>query len=775
MDAKVAYLVPVETAWQVSVSKVGGKSRNISTCNKEGFRVPDGFAVTTDSYFEFIENNNLAHNIDQELMKKNAEDMRWEEVWDSALRIRLAFTKGKMPKQMEIEIMEAVAKWPAGTKFAVRSSSPDEDSKEFSFAGVHESYINVSGGQQIIEKVKLVWASLWSDRALLYKKESGLDPAKSAMAVLVQKMEYRDISGLAFTMDPSSGDREHIIVEAIRGTLNLLVDNKKAPERFRISKMTGEAVGNGEALGNGEVLGTGKATKIFSGKTLDQASLKVLYNKIIKLEQVFGVPIDIEWTGVEDEFTVLQVRPITVFKKDENKEREWYLTLTPSGEKLIELAEKVENELIPALKMEGNQLSQKSPEGLQEAELLEELKKRGESYSKWEKVYRDDFIPFANGIRNFGSYYNDMMKPEDPYEFVLLLKTKDMLAQKRNARIKDLADKLRNEPKVKTRIVEMIETRILGEQLVQELETSGGEFASLFLEFLNNEMDVSYNNTSLKSAPEAILRVITSLADAPEENIPGEDAPGTGNDTANANATRINVPQTNAEETALASRYYEKILEQGNTDVGEQWLKIGRVSWKLRDDDNILLGKIENQLLVFIQECLKRLYKANRIGAMPKKYEISQWKTLYDGFFGKDPIELPEEKIDETKEEKNQGKARQIVGQPSSPGVITGLARVIRTIDDFKNVSKGEVLVFDAVEPQMTFIISLAGAIVERRGGMLVHSSIIAREMRIPAVNGVPKATELIKTGDLVTVNGDIGIVVIGKPEFEVEFGATTP
>ena len=90
-----------------------------------------------------------------------------------------------------------------------------------------------------------------------------------------------------------------------------------------------------------------------------------------------------------------------------------------------------------------------------------------------------------------------------------------------------------------------------------------------------------------------------------------------------------------------------------------------------------------------------------------------------------------------------------------------------------KNVwtDEGEVLVFDAVEPQMTFIISLAGAIVERRGGMLVHSSIIAREMNIPAVNGVPKATSLIQTGDFITVNGDLGIVVIGKPEFEIELG----
>lgn len=121
---------------------------------------------------------------------------------------------------------------------------------------------------------------------------------------------------------------------------------------------------------------------------------------------------------------------------------------------------------------------------------------------------------------------------------------------------------------------------------------------------------------------------------------------------------------------------------------------------------------------------------------------------------------------------RNKGvKPRQLIGQPSSPGVYTGRARVLRSLEDFKAVENGEVLILDAVQPQMTFIVPLAGAIVERRGGMLVHSAIIAREMGIPAVNGVSKVTELIRTGDIVTVNGDLGIVVIGKPEFELEVG----
>jgi len=110
-----------------------------------------------------------------------------------------------------------------------------------------------------------------------------------------------------------------------------------------------------------------------------------------------------------------------------------------------------------------------------------------------------------------------------------------------------------------------------------------------------------------------------------------------------------------------------------------------------------------------------------------------------------------------------------LVGQPSSGGLVTGKARVIRSVADFKDVAAGEILVFDAVQPQMTFIITLAAGIIERRGGMLVHSSIIARELKIPAVNGVNRATELIETGDLVTINGDLGLVIIGEPEFDLE------
>jgi pyruvate,water dikinase len=109
-----------------------------------------------------------------------------------------------------------------------------------------------------------------------------------------------------------------------------------------------------------------------------------------------------------------------------------------------------------------------------------------------------------------------------------------------------------------------------------------------------------------------------------------------------------------------------------------------------------------------------------------------------------------------------KSKARQIMGQPAGPGIARGKARVIADPSDLHRFKAGEVLVCDAVDPSITFIVPLASAIVERRGGMLIHGAIIAREYGIACVTGIPDATSLIHTGDTVTVDGYLGIVTIG-------------
>jgi pyruvate,water dikinase len=112
---------------------------------------------------------------------------------------------------------------------------------------------------------------------------------------------------------------------------------------------------------------------------------------------------------------------------------------------------------------------------------------------------------------------------------------------------------------------------------------------------------------------------------------------------------------------------------------------------------------------------------------------------------------------------------RQLVGQPASPGLATGTLRVVRDPQDLGAFRQGEILLCDAIQPTMTHLAMLAAAIIERRGGMLIHGAIIARELGIPCVNGIRDVTRLLRTGDLVTVDGYLGIVTVGAPELDLE------
>jgi pyruvate,water dikinase len=117
----------------------------------------------------------------------------------------------------------------------------------------------------------------------------------------------------------------------------------------------------------------------------------------------------------------------------------------------------------------------------------------------------------------------------------------------------------------------------------------------------------------------------------------------------------------------------------------------------------------------------------------------------------------------EKKVEKKIFKPRQVLGQPASPGLATGKARIIENKKDLFDFKKGEILVIDSIDPNITFIVPLAAGIIERRGGMLIHGAIIAREYGIPCVTGIPSATNIIKDGDVVTIDGYLGIIIINQ------------
>jgi pyruvate,water dikinase len=204
-----------------------------------------------------------------------------------------------------------------------------------------------------------------------------------------------------------------------------------------------------------------------------------------------------------------------------------------------------------------------------------------------------------------------------------------------------------------------------------------------------------------------------------------------------------------------------KFLEQFDQNArnhAEDLLDLARASYRLRDDDNMYLGRIEREMIRAVDLAKKRRdLNIPRLEYPELIDEIA--RALRDENYQpghKKPMVVKNKQSFEIQ-------ARQLIGQPAGQGLATGPARVVKARGDLTNFHNGEVLVCDAIDPNMTMVVPMSAAIIERRGGMLIHGAIIAREYGIPCVTGVPEATQAIQDGDIVTVDGFLGIITIRK------------
>jgi pyruvate,water dikinase len=192
-----------------------------------------------------------------------------------------------------------------------------------------------------------------------------------------------------------------------------------------------------------------------------------------------------------------------------------------------------------------------------------------------------------------------------------------------------------------------------------------------------------------------------------------------------------------------------------SADDCRQLLSLARSSYRLRDDDNIILGAIEARLISAVQEGRRRVPTGSPVVA---EVLTELGLTAEDDMTPRRDAAPPPAVRD-----------RQITGQPAGPGLARGQARVIHQHSDIARFKRGEIIVCDGVDPYMTFVMPLAAGIVERRGGMLIHGAIIAREYGLPCVTGVADATSRIHTGQSITVDGYLGIVTLGENASKAE------
>jgi pyruvate,water dikinase len=572
------------------------------------------------------------------------------------------------------------------------------------------------------------------------------------MAVLIQEMVDADRSGVAFARDPRGVRRESALVESVPGPCSLLVDGLVDPDRWELDRRTHRII----AWLPGQ-----RDDALQDAPLLEPCDLERIMDTLLSIEQLFGWSPDMEWTGQSDALTVLQARPITTAAAAKEDQRAWFLSLRPGDARLKALRKRVTEQLIPELESAGQVFAAEQLDLLNDPQLADAIEQRSAACSKWKEIYWDDFIPFAHGVRRLATYYNDAVQAEDPYEFVGLLRDQPLVATQRNAAIGQLAGKLAANATLRSALVRLLaefagdfDWPAFRDALMRNAD-SAEDFVRGFDDLNERFFDIAYDHGRLCDQPEPMLRNLIELSQTRSRSCSDESVTG---DTA----------------AALEHRLLDTVGPERREEALEV-IETARVSWRLRDDDNLLVARLESQLLRALDEAVQRLRTVGRVTGDERPNEThvkALVRALREPSSG--PIKLEacaKMPAGELSTAPSAETPRQLIGQPASPGVTTGRVRCVRGRDDLGEFRQGEVLVCDAIQPTMTHLVPLARAIVERRGGMLIHGAIIARELGIPCVNGVREAAELLKNGDMVTVDGHLGIVIVGAAEFDLELG----
>jgi len=318
---------------------------------------------------------------------------------------------------------------------------------------------------------------------------------------------------------------------------------------------------------------------------VDQASVPPLtvgeveriFDLTIRVEKEFGTPQDVEWTLKADALYLLQSRPITTLSsKTAGDKRPWYLTLRRSFENLKALRKRIEGELIPAMVDEAEYLARQDWTVLSDIQLADEFARRTDIHGRWVTIYWSDFIPFAHGMRLFGQFYNDTVRPEDPYEFMDLLESGQLKSLGRNQKLEEMASMVRKDLSLAMSL--------------KEFKTDEDEgFGRMLDEFIKKFGDLSCSigeEIQCSQGREGITRLLLEMAAHPPAK------------------QKMEYRRVENLTSGFLDRFGEK--QRG---FASELVDLGRASYRLRDDDNIYLGRIERQMAAAIDEGRRRLEK----------------------------------------------------------------------------------------------------------------------------------------------------------------------
>lgn len=295
---------------------VGGKGAHLGELSKiSGIQVPDGFCVTTVGYQKSIEQNEMFKAFIEKLTCLKVENQK--QISQISREIRQIIRETDIPSDVVSEVVTYLARFGEKHAYAVRSSAIAEDLPHASFAGQLDTYLNIIGKEAILEHIKKCWASLFTDRAVIYRMQNGFDHQQVYLSVIIQRMVFPQASGILFTADPLTSNRKILSIDASFGLGEALVSGLVSADNYKIQE--NEIVHKkiaAKKLAVTAVKGGGTKTQAVN---LEQQKTQTLADKQIlqlarigrKIEDYFDCPQDIEWCLVDDKFYMVQSRPIT--------------------------------------------------------------------------------------------------------------------------------------------------------------------------------------------------------------------------------------------------------------------------------------------------------------------------------------------------------------------------------------------------------------------------------------------------------------------------------
>ncbi|HET6869085.1 MAG TPA: rifamycin-inactivating phosphotransferase [Solirubrobacteraceae bacterium] len=860
----MAYVLDFQEIDHTHVAMVGGKGALLGELSGiDGIPVPAGFCVTTDAFRRILtEAPAIGDRLDR-LAHLKADDR--EALRALSAQIRRAIQGVSIPEDVGSPITRALARRGEHAAYAVRSSATAEDLPTASFAGQHDSYLNVVGPGAVLEHVSRCWASLFTERAVTYRLRNGFDHRKVEMAVVVQQMVDPQAAGILFTADPVTSSRKVASVEASVGLGEALVSGRVNADTFKVR--------------DSEVVVRTVATEQPALTDGDVVRLVELGRRI---EAHFGHPQDIEWCLAEADFWIVQSRPITtLFPIPEAADREnhvyvsvghgqmmteamrplgvsvWQLTAmapmheaggrlfvdvtgrlaSPTtrtgllevmgrGDPLIRDALQTildRGDFIPSLADQNQPAPVKPPVGGAPAQIdtdpaiVAELIERNqvsiaalkrdiqtksgpalfefllEAFEEHKRVLGDPLSHRAIMAGMEATWWlNEQLEAwlgEKNAADALTLSAPGNVTSEMGLALLDVADVIRPHPEVVGFLEHLEDGRCQDEAFLDELAklAGGPEAQEAIRGYLEKygmrcvgEIDITRPRWS-----EQPTTLVSLILDNVRNFTPGEAKRRLeqGRQTARSKEQELLERLGASADGARKAEEAKRMIDRVRTFSGyREYPKYGIVSrylvYKqalLEEAERLVLADVLSEREDIFYLTFHELHQAART----RRVDPGLIRRRKDAFRSHKGLTPP--RVLTSDGEVIAGAYRRddvipgaLIGVPVSAGTIEGRARVIRDIAH-ADIEAGDILVTTYTDPSWTPLFLGINGLVTEVGGLMTHGAVIAREYGLPAVVGVEHATNLIRDGQPIRVNGTDGYVEILRDSGQTHDGTAPP